>query len=277
MKLMLLLLLLQNLSFSEEQCPKELKKYYKELNLTATKLAGSNQDINQRVDIYKKIFLDPSHHGQFHFPLIAAHGAKWLESMIPEYNKKIKNALASSWVLFNREKQTRRRARASGVFIGQLLNTNQKVFVDTYSLYYFIKEYQDNSKAKYCLQELWPQSKDQVNDYFDSVRKMFQKSSISKAKLRQYYKTALIFEQESMVSDRVTLAFNIYRKKWRLGSILAKSPSVQFSYFPKNTVFYFSDFSKTDERVKYALRSYDIAIDYSSSLQKVYDALSYYP
>lgn len=277
MKLVLLALLFQYSSFAIQECPSELNKAYSSLKISGEKLAGKNEDIAQRVEVYKKIYQDPSHHGQFHFPLIAAHGAKWLESMIPTYNQQIVDVLASSWTIFNKEKETRKKARASGAFIGKLLRTNKQVFIDTYSLYYFIKKYRSQRLAKTCLKSFWPQDRKRVTSYFSALTQIFERNNLSQSELRNHYYTALIFEQESMVFDEVTRAFKEYRKIWKVGSTIAKSPTIQFSYFPKDIVFNFSDFSQTDERVHYAMKSYDIAINYSSSMQMVYDALSYYP
>ena len=51
---------------------------YQKIKQEAIVLAGRVEDIENRVDIFKQMFL--ASEKQFEFPLIAAHGALWLES-----------------------------------------------------------------------------------------------------------------------------------------------------------------------------------------------------
>jgi hypothetical protein len=240
-------------------CVEELKA----LKLEVMEAAGSERDVPLRLDQFKSIYQET--HGLFEFPIVAAHGARWAYLNQRKTDLLVKSLLGFSTVW-------------SGVYAGvkwasykefvqSLFATNRQVFVDTVAITRLVKKnYNDMNYLCECRDMYSSKSADLFEEYINQLSSVFlhiqnrTENKFSKAQKRELFRTALVFEQHSIVSKRVTEAFEKFNGHWRAGAKRAKNPSVKFAYFPKGKEMKFQDFSSRAERIKWAMESYDIAV-----------------
>lgn len=223
-----------------------LQASYRNIYAKAVKVAGAPGDIPNRVKALLTIYKDSQ--GNHAFPLIAAHGAKWGNKYF-----KITGPIgeAISYRYFYDPAERQKRLKMLDTFAEEFKAANRQVFIDTYTNYYFTKLHGDKTGAKEFIQpkllkQLMLMHKARKNGtplYADEKKVVF--------------KTSLLFEQEMSVGPRVDAA--VKKFDCPILKTLVLKPIVHFSYFPNLTFFPFDDFSDKAERIKYALKAYDLA------------------
>lgn len=226
---------------------------YRALRAQAQNLAGAPGDIPQRVRVLREIFLDSR--GNHAFPIVASHGALWAYGYF-ERGGKIAEMIQYRYFYDSAERE--RRLGMLDEFTESFKKTNRQVFMDTYTNYYFSKEYGTQPGAdRYIPAELLTR----LNEMHAANR---QGRPLSREAHRALFVAALLWEQESMVARSVQEA--VVRFDCPILKGLALKPVVRFEYFPSTKYFFFSDFSDKQERIDHAIESYDLAVKAGWSL-----------
>lgn len=236
-----IIIFFSHLAYSNEA---QIQSYYNQVRAKATQLAGQPEDIPQRIQILKKIYIDS--HKNYTFPLVAAHGAKWAHN----YFSKIKTSLnyINLSIPFYLRPNVYTVEYEILQFINDLETINRAVFIDTFTNYFFTKYYGTSPLAQ---RKINPQ-------LLKSLVNLHSNKKISETEKRQAFVQSLMYEQLYTVSPGIKKAVSQFDNKILLSFIL--QPIFKFSYFPAWTYFKFDDFSNRDERIAYAIKSYDIAI-----------------
>lgn len=235
-----------------------LSAAYSSIQKQATTLSGRPQDIAQRVQHLKQMYVDSK--GKYAFPLVAAHGAKFAKNLFGV--TKTASDLFSLITLMSSSEQLNKVNQLNEMtsqFSTRLENVNRFVFIDTYTNYYFSKLYGQQPGADQFVPER----------LLKLLNQMHQSTKYDQADQRALFQEALLHEQKTRVSPMVSQVCESYSEKWLLKLIL--KPIVRFSYFPKSVYFQFSDFSNEAERIHYALKSYDVAVQVG--WKKVFNSL----
>lgn len=236
----------------------ELGVQFQMLQQEAERLAGGPRDVAQRVVFLHEIFLDS---GNNHvFPEVALHGALWANQFFSR-----KNTLERLLIFKHKPPVLIQAPIVLRIqeFELELLKTNRKVFIDTYTNYYFSKKFGMQPRASEFvpapLLELLNQThllRDQQDIDEDSLRSF-------RARL---FESSLRNEQEKSVAPMIQSAaqhFCVPTDRlcpWIRALIL--KPVVRFKYFPTDQPpFFFFNFADSDERIHYALKSYELAED----------------
>jgi hypothetical protein len=156
-----------------------------------------------------------------------------------------------SYRYFYDRAEMERRKQMLDRFSYDFKDTNRQVFIDTYTNYYFTREYGLQPGAERILQPVLLAALNRVH------RAREQGEFLSLPERRDVFATALTWEQEMSVGPRVAEA--VKKFNCPILKALALKPVVRFRYFPKATVFFFRDFSDRFERTEYAMKSFDLA------------------
>ena len=120
-----------------------LANRYQELRHEAARLAGDPKDIPQRAAMLHEIFLDSrENHG---FAEIATHGALWGFRFF-ETTGTLGNLI--SYRYFYNHKEMQYRHGLLQTFADGFKTANRSVFIDTYSNYYFTKEFGEEKETE---------------------------------------------------------------------------------------------------------------------------------
>lgn len=221
---------------------------FQAIRAQATELAGEPGDIPQRARVLREIFIDSG--GSHAFPLVAAHGALWAHRYFDQGGT-VATLIAQRY-FYDPEEKAKRLAMLE-TFMDALKRTNRQVFIDTYTNYQFSKLYGQRSEAP----EFLPK------ELLDNLNRMHQYRArgvqLPKARRRELFMTALLWEQESMVAQAVESAVAAF--DCPILKALALKPLVRFEYFPRTRFFAFEDFSSKQERITRAVQSYELAED----------------
>lgn len=228
------------------QAQANLAVEYNRIHLEAIQLAGRPQDIQQRVAQLKKMYLDSN--GRYAFPLVAAHGAKYADKIFSITQTASELFSITTWLIDSAETtQIDQLNLLVYDLTNELEDVNRFVFIDTYTNYYFAKKYGRMIGAdKFIPTQL-----------LQHLNKMLTIPVYTAEAKRELFHHALMYEQHSRVSPMIKRVCGGFSEQWLLPLIM--QPQVQFSYFPENVKFKFKDFSSEEERVYYALKSYDLA------------------
>lgn len=229
------------------QAQVNLDAAYSQIQKQAIQLSGRPQDIAQRVQHLKQMYVDSK--GKYAFPLVAAHGAQFAKKIfgVTQSASDVFSLIAQMSSSGELNKAQRLNEMTSN-FSTQLENVNRFVFIDTYTNYYFSKIYGRRPGAEKFI----------PSSLLNALNRMHEAKTYNETEKRALFHEALLYEQHTRVSPMVTKVCGGYSEKWLLHLIL--KPIVRFAYFPKSVYFQFTDFSSEAERIHYALRSYDLAV-----------------
>ena len=240
------------------QAQVDLPAEYSRIQKQATLLSGRPQDIAQRVQHLKQMYIDSK--GKYAFPLVAAHGAQFAKNIFG-LTQTASGVFSFVSILSDSDElhKINKLNEMTVEFSNQLENVNRFVFIDTYTNYYFSKTYGRISGAEKMIPA----------DLLGALNRMHQAVDYTEKQKRELFHIALLYEQRTRVSPMVIQVCNSFSEKWLLPLIL--KPRVRFAYFPKTVYFQFSDFSSESERIYYAVKSYDLAVQ--AGWKRVFEAL----
>jgi hypothetical protein len=224
----------------------ELENRYQQLRREATVLAGEPADIPQRAAILHEIFLDSN--GNHGFAEIATHGALWGFRFFETTGTLGKMI---SYRYFYNKKEMKYRHGLLQTFADGFKTANRSVFIDTYSNYYFTKEFGAEKTAENILKP----------ELFDALRQICKAAKANElldpTTRRNLFQTTLQWEQETTVAPKVKE--EIAKFDCPILKRLVLKPFVRFSYFPRFKLFWFKNFSDTGERLRNAHECFEIA------------------
>lgn len=224
----------------------KLEDRYQELRREATILAGKPADIPQRAALLHEIFLDSQ--GNHGFAEIATHGALWGFNFF-EKTGTLGNMI--SYRYFYNGEEMKYRHGLLQTFADGFKTANRSVFIDTYSNYYFVKEFGDEKEAEEIFK---PELLDALRQICAGAKS---KNLLETAARRKLFQTTLQWEQETTVAPKVKE--EIAKFDCPILRRLVLKPFVRFSYFPRLKYFWFKNFSDTDERIRNAHNCFEIA------------------
>ncbi len=223
-----------------------LEDRYQHWRREATLLAGAPADIPQRAAMLHEIFLDSG--GNHCFAEIAAHGALWGFRFF-ETTGTLGRLV--SYRYFYDSREMRFRHGMLQTFADGFKAANRAVFIDTYSNYHFTREAGEEKAAEEMFE---PELLGALRAIHRAAK---EKKPLDAARRRELFRSTLQWEQEKTVAPKV---------KEEIGKFdcpvlrrLVLRPFVRFAYFPRSEFFWFRNFSDTDERVRRAHRSFEIA------------------
>ncbi|HVE58097.1 MAG TPA: hypothetical protein VNB22_14795 [Pyrinomonadaceae bacterium] len=223
-----------------------LENHYQELRREATVLAGEPKDIPQRAAMLHEIYLDS--HGNHGFAEIATHGALWGFRFF-ETTGTLGNLI--SYRYFYNKNEMKYRHGLLQTFADGFKTANRSVFIDTYSNYYFTKEFGAEKEAETIL-------KPELLDALRQITKAAKAQELLDTNVRRkLFQTTLQWEQETTVAPKVKE--EIAKFDCPILRRLVLKPFVRFSYFPRFKLFWFKNFSDTDERIRNAHECFEIA------------------
>lgn len=223
-----------------------LADHYQELRNEATILAGKPSDIPQRAAMLHQIFLDSG--GNHGFAEIAAHGALWGFNFF-ETTGTLGKLISYRYFYNNNEMKYRHGLLQT--FADGFKTANRSVFIDTYSNYYFIKKFGEEKEAETIFKPELLEALRQI------TKAASEKKLLDTNTRRQLFYTTLQWEQETTVAPKVKE--EIAKFDCPILKRLVLKPFVRFSYFPHFKMFWFKDFSATDERIRNAHECFEIA------------------
>jgi hypothetical protein len=224
----------------------DLASAYEAIRAEAVRLAGGPGDMPQRVALLHSIFVDSG--GNHAFPEVALHGALWAYGF---YERRGAVSRMIAYRYFYDRDERARRAYMLFVFSQGFKEANRSVFMDTYTNYYFTKQYGEAPGAD---EVVAPELLEALNRVHFAARAG---RTLSRAERASVFETALLFEQEKTVGPKVKEEVGKFDCPVLTRIVL--KPIVHFSYFPRLTAFRFHDFSNTEERIEKAVRAYDLA------------------
>lgn len=238
-----------------------LEDQYQQFRREATALAGDPGDIPQRAMILHEIFLDSG--GNHGFAEIAVHGALWGYNFF-ETTGTLGNLI--SYRYFYNKKEMKYRHGLLQNFSEGFKTANRSVFIDTYSNYYFTKEFGAEKEAEDILE---PELLDALRQITKAAA---EKKLLDAATRRRLFQTTLQWEQETTVAPKVKE--EIGKFDCPVLKTLVLKPLVRFKYFPRLKYFRFKNFSDTGERIKKAHASFDVGE--KAGWEKVFSSMENY-
>ena len=144
---------------------------------------------------------------------------------------------------------------------------NRSVFIDTYSNYYFVKNFAAPAEAKEfidgdvltALKHI--HSAAQSGKYLDSTTR------------KDIFKRVLRWEQTTTVGPAVNQ--EVAKFDCPILRSLVLRPIVRFAYFPRWKYFFFKNFSDTEERIHNAHQCFDLAE--GAGWDSVFSSMKSYP
>lgn len=223
-----------------------LENHYQELRREATRLAGEPADIPQRAALLHEIFLDSG--GNHGFAEIATHGALWGFRFF-ETTGTLGNLI--SYRYFYNKPEMKYRHGLLQTFADGFKTANRAVFIDTYSNYYFVKEFGAEKAAEEMFE---PELLNALRQIHAAAKA---KNLLDVPTRRKLFQTTLQWEQETTVAPKVKE--EISKFDCPILKRLVLKPLVRFKYFPRFKTFWFKNFSDTDERIRNAHACFEIA------------------
>jgi hypothetical protein len=224
----------------------DLANEYQKLRDEATILAGEPSDIPRRAALLHEIFLDSN--GNHGFAEIATHGVLWGFNFFETTGTL--GSLISYRYFYNSREMTYRHGLLQ-TFADGFKSANRSVFIDTYSNYYFVRQFGEAEAAKEIFE---PELLDALRQITRAAR---DKKLLEAAARRRLFQSTLQWEQETTVAPRVKE--EISKFDCPILKRLVLKPFVRFKYFPRFKMFWFRDFSATDERIRNAHECFEIA------------------
>ena len=224
----------------------DLETHYQKLRHEAAVLAGHPSDIPQRAAMLHEIYLDSK--GNHGFAEIAVHGALWGFNFF-ETTGTLGNLISYRYA-YNKEEMKHRHGMLQ-TFADGFKTANRSVFIDTYSNYYFTKEFSEEKEAETIL------NPDLLNALRQIHRAAKAETLLDEVVRRKLFQTTLQWEQETTVAPKVKE--EIAKFDCPILKSFVLKPVVRFSYFPRLKMFWFKNFSDTDERIRNAHECFEIA------------------
>ncbi len=224
----------------------EIRDIYQRFKNNATRLAGGSPDIIRRAALLHGIFLNSK--GNHTFPQIALHGALWAAGFF-ETTRKLGTII--QWRYFYNSRERTYRMSLLKQFYEGFRNVNRSVFIDTYTNYYFSKEYGNHPEAATLLH---PELLKSLNNLHEAVAKG---KSLTPAEKKTLFMHSLQWEQEITAAPGVRA--EVARFDCPILTFICLKPIVHFEYFPKSKYLLFKNFSETNERIANAVKSYEVA------------------
>jgi hypothetical protein len=238
-----------------------LRSAYGRIKAEATQLAGGLESIPQRAMLLHDMYLDS---GENHpFPQIAAHGALWAYRYF-EVGGSLGRFIARRYFYNSRERAYRLGLLQS--FAEGFRTVNRTVYIDTYSNYYFTRQYGTESGAE----QIIPPPLLQALNLVHAARAAGE--SLSPAERRFVFQQSFQWEQELTVAPGVKAAVDQFQ--CRILKALCLMPLVRFAYFPPWRYFLFRNFADKAERIAKGMRAYEMAR--RAGWQKVKDSMRAY-
>jgi hypothetical protein len=223
-----------------------LENRYQELRREAEVLAGAPKDIPQRAALLHEIYLDSG--GNHGFAEIATHGALWGFRFF-ETTGTLGNLISYRY-FYNKKEMTYRHSLLQ-TFADGFKSANRSVFIDTYSNYYFTRQFGEERVAEAIFK---PELLDALRQIHRAAR---ERKLLDAATRRRLFQTTLQWEQETTVAPKVKE--EIARFDCPILKRLVLKPLVRFAYFPRFKLFWFKNFSDTTERIRNAHECFEIA------------------
>ncbi len=226
---------------------RDLRCAYDALYEEAVLLAGEPDDITQRAAILYRIYHDSR--GNHPFPLIVLHGALWADGFLRHVPRLV--ALLAGRYFYDRERQHHYSTVLTRFATG-LKTINRQVFIDTYTNYYFTRQFGQRTvtsgtqPANLMGALVAMHEATRTGTPFDAVQQ------------RELYLCCLRQEQEATVAPGV--AREVARFTCPLLRRLCLRPPVRFAYFAPGVVFFFRNFAHKEERIARAIAAYDEAV-----------------
>lgn len=225
----------------------ELAKIYGTIRSRALWLGGRPKDIGQRIVAHFSVYLDSGLN--FTFPLLALHGAGWafryfafLDLFLKPYAT-VRHPIS---IKKRNELISKMKLAMDGFKLA-----NRRVLVDTYANYFFTKKYGHEAGAEKIIQQPFLSH---LNKLHDSISNGEILTPFQKAEL---YSTSFQWEQTNSVWPMIEKTIRDINDPFV--TYIAFRPIVKFVYFPFLTYLFFSDFTKTEERVSEGWKAYRIA------------------
>lgn len=218
------------------------------LRAEGEKLAGGLTQLTQRATVYRHIYRASG--GNHIFPLLAAHGALWARGY---FNSAQWLAEVLSWQYFWSPELRSRQLASLQTFADVFRDINRRVCADTYANFHFTAEHGEHPEAAACVSA----------DLLTALNRMHAAQragrELSTAEKQEIFTAHFFNEQEHVVGPSLKAAVDAF--DWPVVKFLALKPIIQFAYFPAGTWFWFSDFSRRDERIARGLQAFEIAAD----------------
>jgi hypothetical protein len=231
---------------------------YEQLRTEGYALAGELHDLQQRVSLYHRLYLES---GKRHvFALIAAHGSLWAKGYFKLGQRGARIASLPSLCIPGKRA---RQLEAAAVFADCFRSINRQVCAESYAIFSYTRLYGGNDLIRAV-----------IGRRFTTLLTECHASSkagteFPRYKREQLFHAFLAWEQDHIVVPKVAQAFADF--DWPLIAWLARRPVIQFAYFGKHKRLRFRDFASQEERLSAGMHACRIAED--MGLQRVEDAL----
>ena len=227
----------------------------------ALRLAGGIHDLAQRATVYHHLYV---HSGGNHvFPLLAAHGALWAKGY---FRAGARAGAVLAWQYAWSPQKRRAMSAALDAFADQFRDINRRVCVETYFIYHLTARPDLAALAQAQLSVSLLDAMARCHAARRGAR------ALSNAEKRTVFSAFFLWEQENIVGPAVTKAFAEF--DWTAARVLARRPTIRFSYFQRFSPLPFHDFADMTERIDKGLKAFDHAV--AAGWRGVEDRLSQY-
>lgn len=223
----------------------EPERRYAAIRAEALAAAGPMSSLRMRAAGYLALY--HASNGVCRFALVAAHGALWASWYLV-----CAKLAAMVFAAFDPTVRLSplRRYRAFANYVGVLKEINALVMIETYVLVHTIAEL----GADLAHQKGIP--RDLADDYAMAMTGPLPPDAV----LRDLYHRHFLWEQERVVSSKLTDAFAVFN--WPFMKGLCERPWVWFSYFKAAQSLNFRSFTDQAERVEKGLIAHDRAQEF---------------
>jgi hypothetical protein len=226
----------------------DLQSDHAAVHAEAVALAGAPLDMPRRAVILDSIYRDSAEN--YRFPIVALHGALWGFRFF-QFTGPLGDELAKLSSFGSAERE--RHEVMIDLFSEAFAKTNQSVFIDTYTNYYFTKAHGTEAGAEKFLNSKLLAALNRVHAAAAG------EVILGEDEKKAVFETALYFEQELTVGPAIQAAVDAFH--WPVLKKIALKPVVRFAYFPSGRLFFFRNFANKKERIKRATEAYQIATE----------------
>jgi hypothetical protein len=223
-----------------------LESLYKRQKNWATQAAGNLVDIPRRAVLLNEIYLDSAKNHTF--SQIAAHGALWAYRFF-EVGGRLGKIISWRYIYNSRERTYR--LGLLNQFAEGFREVNRKVFIDTFTNYYFTREHGREPGADQLIQPSLLEALNRVH----RAREVGE--GLSAAEKKNVFDQSFFWEQELTVAPGVQKTVSQFECPIMVA--LCTKPFVRFAYFPRMSYIFFRNFADKAERIDKGMRAYDMA------------------
>ena len=224
----------------------QLESLYSRQKELASQAAGDLTDIPRRAVLLNEIYLDS---GENHtFSQIAAHGALWAYRFF-EVGGRLGRIIA--WRYFYNSRERAFRLGLLNQFAEGFREVNRLVFIDTFTNYYFTREYGREAGADQLIQPSLLEALNRVHQARQTSE------SLSAAQKKEVFEQSFFWEQELTVAPGVQKT--VAQFECPIMVALCTKPFVRFAFFPALNYILFRNFADKAERIDKGMRAYDMA------------------